>query len=144
MNISNFITKEDLGEPYDRLLDFLELEDIVKLESEYKGRQIIFKRNCSNIGEEYPELLVLLGYDKAKKVIRHLGDIRIYFPTLRKAARDKIFARIRKEFNGYNMLELGKRYGYTERNIRNILGKQARTNEEDKNQVTFDDFLKKL
>ena len=121
MKITDIITKENLNDPYDRLSDFLDLSDIIKLEQEYRGRRIQFRRDCEDVKTEYPELSAMLGIQKASLVINALGDMRIYFHSLRKNTLDTIRSQIIKEFNGYNYCELSKRFGYTERHIRRII-----------------------
>ena len=97
MKIQEIITKKDLGEPYDRLLDFLELEDISKLEQLYNGQNKRFKRYCEDIKNEYPELYYALGKEKGTKVLMMLGDMNIYFPTLKHSTRDTIWTIVKKE-----------------------------------------------
>ena len=126
MKITDIITKQDLGEPYDRLSEFLELSDIIRLEQEYGGRRVQFRRDCEDVKAEYPELSALLGTQKAALVINALGDMRVYFHSLRKNVLDKIRNLIIREFNGYNYDELSKKFGYTERHIRRIVAGQPR------------------
>jgi len=140
MKITDMITKQDLGEPYNRLLDFLELEDIVRLEQIYGGQQMQFNRKCTDIKKEYPELYTF-GEKKARKLIRTLGDMRVYFPSLKKSAQDKIKNLIIREFNGYNYNQLARKYGYTERNIRYILQGRAKCSPIDENQITLAELL---
>ncbi|MCL2618160.1 MAG: hypothetical protein FWD98_03795 [Defluviitaleaceae bacterium] len=141
MKITDLITKHDLGEPYDRLSDFLELDEIVRLEQAYNGQQVRFNRQSSNITNEYPELVAAVGVHKAKIVVNVLGDMRIYFPTLRKSAREKIKNLISSEFNGYNFHQLSRKFGYSERHTRHILKGQPRHSLVDKNQLTLSDLL---
>jgi len=122
MVISDILTKEDLGEPYDRLSDFLDLGDILKLEQTYGGRQLKLKRDCADITKDYPELANMLGLEKARKVILALGGMWMYFPTIRRSGIGKIRAAIVADFNGGNHATLAKKYGYTERHVRRILG----------------------
>jgi len=141
LKITDIITKQDLGEPYDRLSDFLELDDIVRLEQEYGGRQIMFRRHCADIKADYPELYITLGLEKAGEVMRALGDMRVYFPALRRSASDKIRDLIVTEFNGYNYYQLARKYGYTERNIRHILSASGKIRcRVDENQLSFADL----
>jgi len=141
MSIANVISKQDLGEPYDRLSDFLELEDIVKLEQACNGQQIKFNRNCDNVHSEYPELTSALGISKAKIVINLLGGMRVYFPTLRKSAADKIKQLIISEFNGYNYRQLAFRFGYSERHIRNLLAGQSKKPLIHERQLSLEDLF---
>lgn len=139
MKITDIITKQDLGDPYDRLLDFLELEDIVKVEQLYNGRSMRFKRDCKDLKDEYPELLNSLGEEKSKMIIRMLGDMNVYFPTLRRNALDKIRGLIVSEFNGYNQVALARKFGYTERHIRRIVHGIKVAAEIDSMQMTLDE-----
>jgi hypothetical protein len=141
MKITDIISKSDLGEPYVRLSEFLELDELVKVEQTYGGRQIKFKRGCSDISGEYPELTSMLGMEKAARFINAIGDIWIYFPKLRRSAFDKIKASIINDFKGYNYHRLAQKYGYTERHIRRIVAGAERRHEMDENQVSlFDAF----
>ena len=141
MKITDIISKSDLGEPYDRLSDFLDLDDIVKLEQGYGGRQLKFKRNCQDIKTEYPELIAMLGAKKALKFVQTMGDMWVYFPKLRRSAFKTIEAMIIKEFNGYNYARLAFKYGYTERHIRRIVAGEERRHKADEHQVSiFDAF----
>lgn len=137
MKIDDIITKNDLGEPYDRLSEFLELDDIIKLEQEFGGRSVRFRRGCKDVAVEYPELTLILGSEKAGIIIKVLGDICVYFPTLKRNALDKIKLLINADFNGYNYYQLAKKYGYTERHIRRILSGHGKTTELDERQMSI-------
>lgn len=141
MKITDIIEKQDVGEPYDRLLDFLELEDIVRLEQAYNGQQIKFHRNSENITKDYPELVGALGIEKSRMVIIALGSMRVYFPTLKKSASDKIKRLIISEFNGYNFKHLSRKFGYTERYIRQIVSRQPKRNPVLENQLSLLDVF---
>jgi hypothetical protein len=140
LKITDIITKQDLGEPYDRLSDFLELEEIVRIEQSYNGQQIKFNRNSDNLVSEYPELVSAVGKEKALKVINTLGNMRVYFPTLKKSASDKIKKLIVAEFNGYNYRQLSRKYGYTERYIRQILSGRPKKKPVLETQLSLDDI----
>ena len=140
MQITKYITKQDLGDPYDRLADFLELEDIVKLEQLYNGQTIRLKRNTSDIKADYPLLHEILGDRKSRQVIQMLGDIWIYYPTIKRNVGGKIKDLILQENNGYNQVDLSRKYGYTERHIRRILA-EAKAPKIDPNQLKIDDIF---
>jgi len=116
------ITKDDLGEPYLRLADILDIGEICKLEAALRGRQIRFARYGGDAEKEHPELCLLFGREKAGQVARALGGDFVYFPELRASCREKVKSLIREEFNGYNYIKLAERFGYCERHIRAILG----------------------
>ena len=145
LNIRDIIQKSDLSEPYDRLFDFLDLGDIIRVEQAYGGRQINFRRGCEDAKTEYPDLFLALGTDKAMKVIKTFGDMRIYFPTLRQSALDKIKRHIIAEFDGYNHLTLARKYGYTERHIRRIVAQRGiKRPLIDENQLTLSDIYAEI
>lgn len=142
MSISNLITKQDLGEPYNRLIDVLELPDILKLEELYAGRDNIrFRRNSTNIREDHPELHLALGEEKSRKVVKLLGGMALYFPGIKQNVSEKIKHLILQEYNGYNITALAKTFGYTDRHVRRILKHQGKTAEHDENQMQLKDFL---
>ena len=143
LKITDIITKEDLGDPYDRLSEFLDLDDIIKLEQEYSGRTIKFRRNCKDAEAEYPELISMLGLKKAKKVIRELGGMSLYFPTLKRNTLNKIKNLIIEESNGYNHSFLAKKFGYSERHINRIIAKKNQSSEVYENQMTIFDLYSK-
>ena len=122
MNIADILQKSDLGEPYDRLSEFLELNEIIMVEQLYTGQQVYFRRGCTDVKTEHPELSATIGKDKALLVVKSFGNMRIYFPALRQSAKEKIKRILLTEFNGYNHTALARRYGYSERHIRNMVG----------------------
>ena len=141
MKITDILDIRDLGEPYDRLSDFLELDEIIKLEQAYGGRQIKFRKNCGDVTAEYPELVATVGIAKAAKVVKIFGGMPTYFPTLKRSCKEKIKSLIFTEFNGYNYLHLARKFGYSERHIRHILAKSGkRRNLVDKEQLSLFDI----
>ena len=112
-----FIDKEDLREPYSSLIDVLEPEEVLKLEELWRGRQILFSSGIKN-SDTYAELVGIIGADKADAVIHIFMGELIYFSRLKSlSVRDKIL----QDFTGYNYTELARRYGYSERYIREIV-----------------------
>lgn len=139
MQITDIISKNDLSEPYDRLSDFLTLDEIIRLEQEYGGRQMKFKKSCQDIEKEYPELTIMLGRTKALRVMKMLGGVWTYFPELKRSCLDKIKGLIISEFDGYNYLQLAKKYGYTDRHIRRMLDGKGKRPKIDENQLSLFD-----
>lgn len=120
MDICKLITKDDLGEPYVLLTDFLSLEEIVKIHDEFKGQTINFK--CENFEDEtFDRASAIIGKSKALKMMKVFSRLQIHFPALRIACKEKIIQLILQDFNGYNYSELAKKYDYTERHIRKII-----------------------
>lgn len=141
MKITEIISKSDLGEPYDRLSDFLDLDDIVKVEQAYSGRQLKFKRDRDDKDGELSKLKTLLGTEKAEKFVMMLGGMWIYFPKLRRSAFDKIKTSIKQEFRGHNYYQLAVKYGYTERHIRRIVADEGKSNKIHENQMSIFDVV---
>lgn len=74
------------------------------------------------IPEAYRDLAELVGIEGLVKLAQAFGGATIYIPkadTLLRPARD---INIKKDFNGYNHLELAKKYDITERWVREICG----------------------
>lgn len=118
-----FIDKEDLREPYSSLIDVLEPEEILNLEELWRGRQILFSSGIKN-SDTYAELVRIIGADKADKVIHIFMGELIYFPKLKSlSVREKIL----QDFTGYNYTELSRKYGYSERYIREIVKYRAKS-----------------
>ena len=122
LNIEEIVKVADLGEPYDRLMEFLSFGDVFKLEEVYGGRQILFKRNSDDVAEDYPDLVKFLGMEKAEKTIEEFNGTYVYFPSIKRCALTKVYGALREEFDGYNHVRLAKKYGYTERHVRRIVG----------------------
>jgi len=142
VDITEFINKEDLQDPYDRLSEFLTFADIIRLEQKFKGKQRKFRKKCTDVADEYPELIELVGLDKAWKIIEELGGTGdVYFPELKRNCLNKIKSLIISECNGYNYSKLADKFGYTERHIRNITsGKIKKQPQRDENQLSIFDF----
>lgn len=67
------------------------------------------------------QLATVIGIEAYRELVKEYGGSHIYIPeheTFKAAQRN---ATIRKEFNGYNFRELGKKYGLTESSIRRIV-----------------------
>lgn len=85
--------------------------------------------------EQYQRLAEILGIEKLFRLVEEIGGRETYFPK-----KDKLLQLIRdeqilKEFNGYNHLELAKKYDLTVRWVREL----CRTKEPQ--QITAFDFL---
>ncbi len=68
------------------------------------------------------EVAEQIGVDNMFKVLDIIGGATVYIPkpdTVIKPVRD---AQMKKEFNGYNHMELAKRYNLAERTVREICG----------------------
>ena len=111
------IDKEDLREPYSSLTPVLRLDEIDMLAQMWQGRQILFSSQLAD-SYTYTELVETFDNEKADRIIDVFRGELVYFPRLKSATvRDKIL----RDFTGYNYTELSRKYGYSERYIREIV-----------------------
>ena len=75
------------------------------------------------IMQPYDAMLGLDGIDAILAFAEHLGGMTVYVPNERTIFARCLELEARREFNGHNYAILAKKYGYTERHIRRILGK---------------------
>lgn len=68
----------------------------------------------------YREIAELLGEDTAKKIYQHLKGQQIFFP-IRLYDPELIKQRIVREYDGTNITQLTRKYGYSEKTIRRII-----------------------
>lgn len=74
-----------------------------------------------DLSEPYYTIAQELGIEAAFSIAKMFGGAQVYFPTLEKHCNSKLRDSIIEEFDGYNFRELAKKYGYTERWIREIV-----------------------
>ena len=72
--------------------------------------------------EIYDQLIELVGREHTKKIYEHFKGQQITFP-MRFYKTDYIIMEVKRQYNGKNLKELAKRYGYTERHLRELLKK---------------------
>ncbi|MDT6979628.1 Mor transcription activator family protein [Levilactobacillus zymae] len=70
--------------------------------------------------ESYAQLYELLGEDLTKQVYDLYRGRQISFP-MRLYDHKKVAAQIVEEYNGHNLPELTRKYGYSQRWVRQIL-----------------------
>lgn len=63
-----------------------------------------------------------IGVENLYKALKIVGGATTYIPKSESLIRPVRNRHIRKEFNGYNYLELSKKYGVTDRLIRMVCG----------------------
>lgn len=84
-------------------------------------RQILDNLTIDMLEGTYKDLADEIGLESLIKLSSILGGSNVYIPkleTLLRPARDKA---IKKEHNGYNTIELAKKYNLSERTIREIV-----------------------
>ncbi len=139
MSIEDIISKNDLGKPYNYLMDF-NLADIFEIEKVLQGRQMNFNK-CLDINNEFKELIDTIGNEKVQKIVDIFYGKIIYFPKIKETCKQKIKNRIVEEFNGYNYTQLAKKYGYTERYIRKIIKYNFKDDKVLNEQLNIFDYL---
>lgn len=70
----------------------------------------------------YRDIAEAIGPENFVKLAEIIGGATVYIPKADSLVRPVRDARIKDEFNGYNHLELAKRYNVTERWVRQICG----------------------
>lgn len=76
----------------------------------------------SGLAGIYKEVAETIGVDNAYKMFLHFRGLQIMFP-LKFYSSDYIAEQIREEYNGKNVRDLARKYGYCESRIRQILKK---------------------
>jgi Mor family transcriptional regulator len=80
-----------------------------------------------SLPEAYQEVALVIGMERTLKLAHYLGGMSFYFPKLDAVIQRKRDERIRLEFTGSNHRELARKYGLSDRWIREIV--QTRPNE---------------
>ncbi|GAB6158295.1 hypothetical protein JCM39194_14950 [Desulfotomaculum varum] len=70
----------------------------------------------------YREIAEAIGVGNFVKLTQLVGGTTIYLPKTESIVRPVRDAKIREEFNGYNHMELAKKYDVTERWVRQLCG----------------------
>ena len=70
----------------------------------------------------YDTIMGLSGFDAICAFTDYFGGRTIYVPCTRTIFADCLEEEARKEFNGYNAQELSRKYGFSDRQMRNRLG----------------------
>lgn len=73
-----------------------------------------------DLDSPYFEIAEKFGIEVAIGVEQLFHGRQIYFPFLEYVCRDRVHEKIIEECNGYNFVELARKYGYSERHIRRI------------------------
>lgn len=72
--------------------------------------------------DSWRQVAEAIGVENFCKMMEIIGGATIYAPKLDQVLRPVRDARIKAEFNGWNYLELAKRYNITDRQVRSICG----------------------
>lgn len=72
--------------------------------------------------ELYTQIAEAIGIENFYKLAEVVGGTTVYIPKPESLVRPVKEARLKAEFNGYNHVELAKRYGFSERWVRQLCG----------------------
>ena len=82
----------------------------------------VVMENIDEVVSPFNEVLKLEGgFEAVCKIAEMLGGANCYIPSKRMIFRRCIETAVRREYDGKNIRELVKRYGYSDTQIRNIL-----------------------
>lgn len=76
---------------------------------------------ADDLPEPYSEMARVVGVSTVVDLARAMGGSMLYLPKLESLMRMVRDKRIRAEFTGYNIKQLSKKYGITERRVRSII-----------------------
>lgn len=77
--------------------------------------------DVEELPDPYQTLVRLVGLDATMAIAQELGGCSVYFPKLDRLCARLRDERIRAEFDGKNHQALARKYGLTDRRIRDIV-----------------------
>ena len=80
------------------------------------------KRHPASILQPYDVLMDLEGFDAIYAICENLGGATVYVPSARKIFAGCLEKEAALEFNGYNYEAVAKKYGFSGRHLRRLLG----------------------
>ena len=80
----------------------------------------------SDLAGVYKEVAETVGVDNAYKIYNQLKGLQLMFP-LKFYSKEYIAQQIQAEYNGKNVRDLARKYGYSESRVRQILRKRQET-----------------
>lgn len=80
------------------------------------------QRHPAAILQPFDALMGMEGFDAIYTLCENLSGATVYVPSARKMFAECLAMEAIKEFNGYNYDSLAKKYGFSERHMRRMLG----------------------
>ena len=80
-------------------------------------------KHPEEILQPYDSLLGLEGVDAIFALTEQLGGMTVYVPNTRTVFARCLEIEARREFTGSNFVGLAKKYGFTERHMRRVVGR---------------------
>jgi len=79
------------------------------------------QRHPESILQPYDALMGLEGFDAIYAICENLGGATIYVPSVRKIFVECLEKEAAREFNGYNLDNLARKYGFSHRHLQRML-----------------------
>lgn len=73
-----------------------------------------------DLKEPYYTIGIAFGVDIARKMEHLFCGQTIYFPDLKRSSIEKLICLIKDEYTGYNIKQLAKKYGVSDRFVQNV------------------------
>ena len=80
--------------------------------------------DISKLKDKDREVAELIGIDNYALLVSKYGGELLYIPTLSSVMRNENVAEIKRQYNGGNAAELGRKYGVSPRTIVRIVTKK--------------------
>ncbi len=81
--------------------------------------------DISKLKGKNKEIAELIGEEGLTKLAKQFGGSKIYIPTLSTLNRIEISDKLKRQYNGDNAAELGKKYNISERTVIRMVTKKS-------------------
>jgi Mor family transcriptional regulator len=82
----------------------------------------IAKLHPNEIPPPYDIIMQRHGFEAVSTIVEQLGGSTVYIPNMRTIFVRCLEEEARKEFNGHNTVAISKKYGFTDRHMRRMMG----------------------
>ncbi len=81
--------------------------------------------DVSKLKGKNKEIAELIGEEGLMRLAKQFGGSKIYIPTLSTLRRSEITEELKRQYNGNNAAELGKKYKLSERTVIRMIMKKS-------------------
>lgn len=81
--------------------------------------------DVSKLKDKDREIAELIGEDNYALLIDRYGGSNIYIPASSTTRRGELSEKLKRQYNGNNAAELGKKYNLSERTVRRMIIKKS-------------------
>jgi len=85
----------------------------------------VAKRHQEHILPPYDAMMDMDGFEAICEFVRNFGSSNVYVPSLRTIFGHCFELDIMKHYNGTNVRELVRKYGYSEKFVRNLIRRKS-------------------